>query len=280
MGDESRLNHRKESMGEQRSKKISEESALAEAEKALNALKEKKVEAQNKSTNVPKEKLESQKSVKIEGKESTKKSQKSPKKLKIRSKNYQNARKLVDRIKLYNISDALDLAKKTSYVKFNASIELHIKLNYEKNKPTNLRGLLQLPHSTGKVPKLGVISDELIEKISHEKKTDFDILITKPEFMPKIARLARILGPQGKMPNPKTGTVSANPQKTIEEIKKGRVEYKTDNGGIIHMIIGKVKDDNNNLLDNFRAIISAVPTSKLQSITVCATMGPGIKVSI
>ncbi|MCL5795168.1 MAG: 50S ribosomal protein L1 [Patescibacteria group bacterium] len=269
------MSRERNNMGEQRNKKVSEEEALAEAEKALNALKEKSVDGAKKTDK--EEKGDKEKAGK---KPVVQKALKKTKKAKVRSKKYQESLKLVDKNKFYPIAEALDLVKKLTYTKFNSSVEVHIRLSMEKGKAAVLRGLLQLPHSTGKEPKVGIVDEALIGKIIQDKKTEFDILIAKPEMMPKLARLAKILGPQGKMPNPKSGTVTNDPQKVQAEIAAGRVEYKTDNTGIIHLIIGKVKDDDKKLLENYQAVMATIPVNKLQRVHICATMSPSVKVKI
>ncbi|EKD55915.1 MAG: 50S ribosomal protein L1 [uncultured bacterium] len=202
---------------------------------------------------------------------------------KIRSKKYQEKYALVDRSKFYSFDEALELVKKTSYVKFDASVEMHVRLVAPKTKKTKqeqIRNTVQLPHSIGKEPKVGIVDEAMAEQILKDKSTDFDILLATPAMMPKIARLAKILGPQGKMPNPKTGTVTTDVEKTLKEIKSGRVEYKSDDTGNIHQMIGKVSFDNKKLEENYRAIISAISVSKIQSIVLSATMGPGVKVKL
>lgn len=295
----------RETMGEQKNKKVSEEDALKEAEEMLKRLKE----AENKESK-PKEEEQVEKEEvagspageagdkeenkkksakvaekKVEGvekkpkKTSTKKKSAGPK---IRSKKYQEKLALVDRNKTYSLNEALDLVKKTSYTKFEASVEMHIHLTSPKNKKVKqeLRGILQFPHAIGKEPKVGVIDEAMAEKILKDKKTEFDILLAKPEMMPKIARCAKILGPQGKMPNPKTGTVTSDPEKTIKEIKSGRIEYKSDDTDNVHQMIGKVSFDNKKLEENYRAIFTAIGANRIQSVTLSATMGPGVKVRL
>ena len=249
-------------MGEQRNKKVSEEEALKEAEKTLGELKEKKTE---------KKPLDD-----TWGKEDKKKVEKGPK---YRSKKYLDAKSVIDRNKYYPVDEAFDLVKKTSYSKFAGSVEVHIRLEPSKKKES-VRGLVQLPHGTGKELKAAVIDEKMIEEIIKNKTTDYDILLVTPEMMPKIAKIAKILGPQGKMPNPKSGTVSANPEKSLEEIKKGKTEFKADKQGIIHLVIGKTSWESGKLRDNFKVIVNALQGQKLQSATVCATMGPGIKLAL
>lgn len=293
-------------MGQIKQSKVSEEDALKEAEemlKRLNEAEDKESEPKEEEKVVAIDEITSnqvnedkkvmdKKDEKTNGKsapsvtESIKSAVKKSVKIKIkkpkqRSKKYQEKYALVDRSKLYNFDEALELVKKTSYVKFDASVEMHARLAAPKTKKTKqeqVRNTVQLPHSIGKEPKVGVIDEAMAEKIIKEKKTEFDILLATPEMMPKIARLAKILGPQGKMPNPKTGTVTTDTAKTLKEIKAGRVEYKSDDTGNIHQMIGKVSFDNKKLEENYRAILTAIGINKIQSVTLSATMGPGVKV--
>lgn len=302
-------------MGQIKQSKVTEEDALKEAEEMLKKLEEQKnkgsqskgeeqkskevVSKQVTSEEVTSDKGEASNEVtpvveqsslqdevkekkSEERKEKSTKSRSSKSKVRVRSKKYQEKLALVDRTKYYDLEEALELVKKTSYVKFDASVELHIKLIPAKNKKTKqeLRGILQMPHFIGKEPKIAVIDEIMAEKILKEKKSQFDILLATPEMMSKIARLAKILGPQGKMPNPKTGTVTSDPEKTIKEIKSGRVEYKADDTGNIHQMIGKVSFDNKKLADNYKAVLTAIGANKVQSVTLAATMGPGVKIKL
>ena len=185
----------------------------------------------------------------------------------------------VDRSKRYPLDEAIELAKKTSYSKFPGSLEVHVKLEKTK-KGESVRGIIQLPHGNGKEINAAVIDDEIIEKILKDKNTKYDILIATPQMMPKIAKIAKILGPLGKMPNPKSGTVTTEPEKAIEEIKKGKVEYKADKQGIIHLTLGKINWDDNKLKENFQTLLNQLTGQKLNSVVLCATMGPGIKVNL
>ena len=286
-------------MGEQKNKKTLEEDVLKEAEEMLKKLDDaqtKEVESvevseesiSNELANDEVEEVEEDSTEAKDAKSTSKKSVEKKKSTKVkgpkvRSKKYQEKRLLVDKNVFYNLKDALELIKNTSYTKFDASVEMHIKLNPPKNKKIKqeqVRGMLQLVHSTGKEPNVAILDEALVEQIIKNKKTSFDILIATPEMMPKIARLAKILGPQGKMPNPKTGTVTADPQKAIAEIKSGRAEYKSDNTGNIHLMFGKVSFDTEKLEENYKAVASAVGLNKISRISLSATMGPGVKVKL
>jgi large subunit ribosomal protein L1 len=257
--------------------------------------KKKKVEEKIKAKKFPKEKAEVSEegktseaksadlpveaSAKAEEKEAAKKKVKVGK-AKVRSKKYQKAKSLIDSAKKYEIGEAIELVKKTSITNFDGNVEVHLRLVGKSGKPEQLRGLLNYPHPTGKKISVGILNDEVIGEIEKTGKAPADIYLATPTMMPKIAKLAKILGPKGKMPNPKAGTITENPEKTKKELEAGQVEYKTDSSGNIHQVIGKVSADKKNLEENFQALLAALPSEKIVSITLCATMGPGIKVQI
>ena len=222
-----------------------------------------------------------------------------------RGKKYAEAAKLVDRTKKYPVLEAVDLAKKTSYAKFDASIEAAFRLNLDPRKAEqNLRGAIVLPHGTGKTLRVCVIAkgakaqaaqeagadyvgdSELIQKIQKENWFDFDVMVATPDMMAELGRLGRILGPKGLMPNPKTGTVTMDVAKAVKEIKNGKIEYRVDKFGNIHLPIGKASFDSVKLQENLKTIYDVLTKSKpttvkgvfVKNITVVASMGPGIKV--
>ena len=212
--------------------------------------------------------------------EKTKKTKKTKKgKAKVRGAKYIKALDLVDRNKKYDIADALELVKKTSLTKFDGNVEIHIRLQGKSGKPEQIRGMIQYPFATGKKTTVVILNDAMIEEISKTGQAPADIYLTTPADMPKVARLAKILGPKGKMPNPKSGTITADPEKTQKELEGGRLEYKTDSYGIIHQIIGKVSAKDDELAQNFKAILAVLPLERITSLNLCATMGPSIKVS-
>jgi len=267
-------------MGEQRNKPKSEEDVLKEAEETLKMMKgsgEKQVANDDVVSN-DKEESEESKTEDV-SKKGKKKSTKKIVRKRVRSVKYRQAVILVDKTKLYPIEEALELAKKTSYTKFDGSIEVHAKLSLKKGQEAP-RGLLNFNHNLGKIVKVALVDDALIEKITKDGKTEFEVLVATPQMMPKLARIAKILGPQGKMPNPKAGTVTDKPDKIIEEIKKGRIEFKADKSGVVHQIIGKASWETAKLQENYKTLISALPKSLLQCINISATMGPGIKVDL
>ncbi|MDE2311636.1 MAG: 50S ribosomal protein L1 [Patescibacteria group bacterium] len=214
---------------------------------------------------------------------------------------------LVDKDKLYSPEEAIELAKKTANTKFVGSIEVHVRTLIDAKKTDQaVRGMVSLPHGTGKSKKVAAFvtdakeqeakqagativgGEDLIKKIKETEKTDFDIAVAEPSLMPKLAQIAKILGPRGLMPNPKTGTVSAEIGKVIREIAGGKVDFKNDDSGNIHQTIGKSDFDSKKLFENFEALIKAVQSAKpaavkgqyLSSVTVNSTMGPGIRVKI
>ncbi len=227
-----------------------------------------------------------------------------------RGKKYIEAAKLVDKNKRYSLEEAVDLLKEMEKIlqrNFDETVELAMRLNVDPRYADQMvRGSVVLPHGLGKPIKVVVFAegedakkaeeagadyvggDELINKILKEEWTDFDVAIATPEMMPKVAKLGRILGPRGLMPSPKTGTVTKNIEQAIKEAKKGRVEFKVDKAGNIHMPVGKISFDKEKLLDNLRAAIDAVLRAKppgakgqyVKNIAVSLTMSPSVKIDV
>ncbi len=222
-----------------------------------------------------------------------------------KGKKYQEAIKLVDRTKLYSKEEAIKLVKEISFTKFDASVELALNLNLDPKKADQqLRGALVLPHGTGQTKRVLVVAKgeqaqmakemgadyvgdiDILEKIEKENWFDFDIIIATPDMMPALGKIGKLLGPKGLMPNPKTGTVTVDVKKAITDIKKGRVEYRTDSYGNIHVIIGKVSFSFEKLLENLETFIKLIIKSKpttikgkiIKNITLSSTMSPGIKI--
>lgn len=221
------------------------------------------------------------------------------------SKRFTEAKKLVDRTKLYPIDEAVALIKKTATAKYDESIELHLHLGVDASKSDQqVRGTIALPHGVGKSKRVAAFveaakeaeaktagadligNDELIEKIAQTSQIDFDVAIATPAMMPKLAKLARLLGPRGLMPNPKTDTVGTNVTKMITEQKAGKQSFKNDNTGNIHQVFGRASFSEDQLKDNLKALIEAIKRLKpaaskgiyLQNATITSTIGPGIKV--
>lgn len=222
-----------------------------------------------------------------------------------KGKKYVEASKLVDSSKLYSKAEAIKLVKETAIAKFDSTIEVAIKLNLDTKKADQqLRGSLVLPNGTGKTKKVLVIAkgeaanlareagadyvgdNDMIDKIQKENWFDFDVIVATPDMMASLGKIGRVLGPKGLMPNPKTGTVTATPDKAVSDIKKGMVTYKTDSYGNVHTVIGKASFSDDKLLENlvyvFNTIVKVKPTSVkgnyIENISVSSTMGPGVKV--
>ena len=219
-------------------------------------------------------------------------------------KNYLAARERVDRLHEYEPSEAIALVKNTKSSKFDESVEVHIRTGLNvRHADEQLRGTIALPNGLGKSVKIAVFaegdkareateagaefvgSDDLAERIE-AGWTDFDIVIATPDQMPKVGRLGRILGPQGKMPNPKVGTVTDDISKAVSETKSGKIEYRTDRQAVVHLSIGKISFTEQALLENYAAVIDEIVRAKpaaakgryILSITLATTMGPGIRV--
>jgi large subunit ribosomal protein L1 len=188
----------------------------------------------------------------------------------------------VEKNKLYSIKDAIELVKKTSFSKFDGSVELHANL-----ADKGLRGSVSLPHGTGKEIRVKIADDAFITNLEATGKIDFDILVADPAMMPKLAKVAKILGPKGLMPNPKTETVSPNVKKMIEELKKGKITFKNDDTSNIHQSIGKVSFSEAQLKENLGAFLDVLKRAKpatakgtyLQTLVICTTMGPAIRIA-
>ncbi|MFH1692737.1 MAG: 50S ribosomal protein L1 [Bacillota bacterium] len=219
-----------------------------------------------------------------------------------RGKKYLEAAKLIDRSKKYAVDEAIDLVKKTSFVKFDATVEAAFRLNLDPRKAEqNLRGAIVLPHGTGKVSRVVVIAQgekakeaeaagadhvgaaELIQKIAGGW-FDFDVMVATPDMMGQLGKLGRILGPKGLMPNPKTGTVTMDVEKAVHEIKNGKIEYRTDKVGNIHAPIGRVSFTAQQLKENVGTLYNQLSRIKpttvkgtyMKSITMSSSMSPGV----
>ncbi len=223
------------------------------------------------------------------------------------SKRMKANNELVTKDQTYSPSEAIAIAKKTATTKFIGSIEVHINTAIDAKKTDQaIRGTVTLPHGTGKTKKIAAFvteakekeakdagaslvgGEDLIKEIKESEKTDFDVAVAEPAMMPKLATVAKILGTRGLMPNPKTGTVSENIAGMIKEIAGGKVNFKNDDSGNLHQIIGKTDFDDAKLLENFTSLMEAVNQAKpatlkktyIASITINSTMGPGITVKI
>jgi large subunit ribosomal protein L1 len=223
-----------------------------------------------------------------------------------RGKKYIENAKVVNRATLYDVNDAIALAKKTAVAKFDETIEVHIRTGCDgRHADQQIRGAVVLPHGTGKKVRVLVFAknakadealaagaeyvgaEELIPKIQNEGWLDFDVVVATPDMMGVVGRLGRVLGPKGLMPNPKAGTVTMDVTKAVNDIKAGKIEYRLDKTNIIHVPIGKASFTEEQLTDNFQTLMDAINKARpsavkgqfLKSVTIAPTMGPGIKVN-
>jgi large subunit ribosomal protein L1 len=223
-----------------------------------------------------------------------------------KGKNYQESSKLVDKTKLYDVEESIELVQKTAKAKFDETIDLSVRLGVDpKHADQQVRGAVVLPHGTGKSVTVLVFAkgekakeaeaagaeyvggEELVQKIQNENWFDFDVVVATPDMMGVVGRIGRVLGPKGLMPNPKSGTVTFEVEKAVNEIKAGKVEYRVDKASIINVPIGKVSFGTEKLKENFDTVMDAIIKAKpaaakgryLRSVTVSSTMGPGIKIN-
>jgi len=222
-----------------------------------------------------------------------------------KSKRFKEVKEKVVAGKVYSIEEAVKLLKETSTVKFDASVEIHVKLGIDPKKGDQIiRSTLTLPHGTGKTKKIAAFVSpekekeakvagadlvggiELINQIKKDGKCDFEVAVAEPSIMKDLAVIAKTLGTKGLMPNPKTGTVTPDIKKAVEDLKKGKIAFKNDDSANVHLMIGKVSFDDNKLKENIEAFINTIKRIKpetakgtyIRSITLCSAMGPGIKI--
>ena len=225
----------------------------------------------------------------------------------IKSKKYVDASKLYDKTAAYEATEAVALVKKMASAKFDETVEAHLRLGVDgRHADQQVRGAVVLPHGTGKTVKVLVFAkgakvdealaagadyaggDELVPKIQNEGWLDFDVVVATPDMMGVVGRLGKVLGPKGLMPNPKAGTVTRDVTKAVKDIKAGKIEYRLDKSNIIHVPVGKASFTEEQLQQNFDALMDAIVKAKpstlkgqyLRSITLAPTMGPGVKVSV
>ncbi|MBE7042389.1 MAG: 50S ribosomal protein L1 [Ruminococcaceae bacterium] len=223
-----------------------------------------------------------------------------------RGKKYQESAKLIDKSKLYDPAEAIDLVLKTGKAKFDETVEVHVKLGVDsRHADQQVRGAVVLPHGTGKTVRVLVFAkgekeaeakaagadfvgaEDMVQKIQSENWFDFDIIVATPDMMGLVGRLGKVLGPKGLMPNPKAGTVTMDVAKAINDIKAGKIEYRLDKTNITHCPIGKVSFGADKLKENFETLMSALIKAKpaaakgqyLKSVAITSTMGPGVKIN-
>lgn len=224
-----------------------------------------------------------------------------------RSKRYVSNLEKLDKNKAYSAIEAVKLVKETSNAKFDSTIEVAMNLNLDtKKNDQQLRGSVVLPNGTGKTKRILVLAKgdqakaakeagadfvgdlDMIQKIEKESWFDYDVIIATPEMMPMLGKIGKLLGPKGLMPNPKTGTVTMDTAKAIEETKKGKVNYRTDSFGNVHGIVGKASFDDAKLVENLKAFVEAIMKVKpstvkgayVKNVSISSTMGPGVKIDL
>lgn len=236
-----------------------DEDSLKKMEKA------KKIMAEKKPSSVPIETSELRKG----------KAKKAVLKTKSRGKKYKEAKQLVDKSKSYLLEDAVDLLKKMKISKLDESVELHLNVD-----EVGLKGELDLPHSTGKTVKVAVVNDEVLANIE-KGKIEFDVLVTHPSYMPKLAKFAKVLGPKGLMPNPKAGTISTNPEEVVKRFSKGLLRWKTEaKFPLVHQMIGKISFETKALAENAIKFVNAVGKPHIKKVVIKSTMSPSVKLDI
>lgn len=223
------------------------------------------------------------------------------------SKRYNELKKQIEKDKIFSLPQAVELTKKTATTKFDSAIELHLNLGIDPKKgDQQIRSTVILPHGIGKEKKIAVFTSddktkeakeagadlvggqELIDEIKKTSKINFDIAVASPEMMPKLAPIAKILGPKGLMPSPKNETITSNIKKTVAELKKGKIAFKNDDTANIHQVVGKSSFDDKKLIENIQTFLEAVQKAKpegtkgiyIKSMTLTSTMGPAIKFEI
>ncbi len=194
--------------------------------------------------------------------------------LRLRGKRYRAEVAKVDRSKKYSLEEAIALVQATSSVKFDASVEVHVQI-----KNDGVRGTLDLPHGTGKIKKVAVATDEVIDQIA-AGKFDFDVLLATPAQMPKLAKFARTLGPKGIMPSPKAGTVVDKPEEAMAAFAGGRVEYRADKTRVVHLGVGRVSFAPAQIKENIEALLEVLQSARILSVSLASSMGPGVKVQL
>lgn len=281
IGDEEQEQKEKEAAEARRLAKIEAAKAEGKAKKESSAAKAMDDKAQESETEssaakAPADKTEEKKTSKYAAKQAAKGKQ-------ARSEKYLSAVKLIDKNKNYSLKEALDLLDKTHLASFDESVELHIN-----TLTTGINGQITLPHGTGKSTRVAILApakdpkaaDQLLKDIEAGKMT-FDVLVATPDAMPKLAKVAKVLGPKGLMPNPKAGTITPKPEEVAEKFKAGQMNYKTEaKAPIIHVMVGKLSFGKEKLSENIKALLAAIKSENMRKVVVKSTMSPAIKLQV
>jgi len=262
---------------EERDRKKAEKKAREEATENKEETTEKSEPSE--STSQPEEsetlKPESQEETKTEEKPQVKTKTKKEKfiKKKVRSDAYKSKIMSIEKNKTYSLTDGIELLRKVKIAKFDETVELHINTT-----EAGINGTVKLPHGTGKETRVVIADDAVLSEVE-KGKINFDILIASPDMMPKLARVARVLGPRGLMPNPKNGTISQNPEEAAKKFQGGQISFKTESKlPLIHLSVGKTSFEDKQLEENIKTIITAIKRDKIRNVTLKSTMSPGIKI--
>lgn len=259
-------------MGKIRTKIIGDETAEKEQKKESKKRSEQK-KAEKEALVSVEEKTPETTEPKVEEKKIKKQTASAPKH--THSKKYQSVAKMIDKTKTYSLSDALTLLEKIKRSRFDETVELHIN-----TAEAGITGILNLPHGTGKKIRVAIADDKVIAEIE-KGKIDFDVLLAQPQMMPKLARVAKILGPRGLMPNPKNGTITQNPEEVAKKYEGGQVRFKTEaKTPIIHLSVGKLSFGDKKLSENIKEVFKTVTQGKIKNVTLKSTMSPGIKIAL
>jgi len=269
---------------------INEKKVITDAKKKKSGAKKETVKEERADLKAAEErekerKVEEQELKQEEKEERVKEKKDAKTKIQIRKKprhgkKYRELAKLIDIKKEYPISEAIELAIKTNPAKFDATIETHIKIN---NKEKNIRGMVKLPGGLAKERKILEVTEKNVDDVVASLKTgkiEFDVMIADLKIMPKLAILAKMLGPKGLMPSPKAGTAVEDVAKAVEELKAGKTEYRADKDNIVHLAIGKISFGAEKIYQNFEAIVNTLPKKKIDTLYLTTTMGPSIKIAI
>ncbi len=251
--------------------------AEMEAKRAEKKAREEAEETQTEEPDTQSEKVETTEapSEETEASEKPKAKKKKEKfiKKKVRSVAYKAKIMEIEKNKVYSLTDGIELLRKVKIAKFDETVELHINTT-----EAGINGTVKLPHGTGKEIKVAIADDAVLAEVE-KGKINFDILIAEPSMMPKLARVARVLGPKGLMPNPKNGTISQNPEEAAKKFQGGQIGFKTESKlPIIHLSVGKTSFEDKQLEENIKTIITAIKRDKIRNITLKSTMSPGIKI--
>lgn len=259
-------------MGKIRVKTIGLDEAEEQEKKEAQKRKEAK---QATAKEKPEEKLETDDVIESKAEKKQKKHPKKETSKEKHSNSYKKVSTKIDDSKKYSISEALDLLKEMQRTKFDETVELHINVT-----ETGVSGQITLPHGSGKQVRVAIADDKLISEIE-KGKLDFDVLLAEPAMMPKLAKVAKVLGPRGLMPNPKNGTISNNPQELAKKYQGGQINFKTEpKTPVIHLAVGKASFENKKLEENIKTVLNSIKKDQIKKVVLSSTMSPGIKLFI